>query len=151
MIELDRKPGLQGAGRRRRAAALHERNRAGKDEVSKSLKSAHVDLYVGDNDIIRRIPPSSRSSRTSAGSGPQSVEVDLDLKLDRRQREQEISAPPKSKPISDLFIKLGINPIELLGALPGRRRRRLRQPAGRTRPVRAGRLAAAAFTHTLAR
>lgn len=90
-----------------------------KSEVSKSLKSAHVDVYVGDDDIIREVAAQLAIEPKSTGSGPQSVEIDLDLKLTGVNEEQEISAPAKSKPISDLFIKLGINPIELLGALQG--------------------------------
>jgi hypothetical protein len=90
-----------------------------KQQVSESLKSAHVDVYVGDDDIIREIAAQLTIEPKNAGSGPQSVEIELDLKLTGVNEEQEISAPGKSKPISDLFIKLGINPIELFGALQG--------------------------------
>jgi hypothetical protein len=90
-----------------------------KSEISESLNSAHVDVYVGDDDIIREIAAQLAIEPKHAGSGPQSVEIDLDLKLTGVNEEQEISAPANSKPISDLFIKLGVNPIELLGALQG--------------------------------
>jgi hypothetical protein len=90
-----------------------------KSEVTESLKSAHVDVYVGDDDIIREVTAQLAIEPKSAGGSPQSVEIDLDLKLTGVNEEQEISAPGKSKPISDLFIKLGVNPIELLGALQG--------------------------------
>jgi hypothetical protein len=44
-------------------------------------------------------------------------EVDLDLTLEGVNEEQEIVAPSAAKPLSDLFLKLGINPLELAGSL----------------------------------
>jgi hypothetical protein len=88
-----------------------------KGTVQDSLKSAHVDLYVGDDHIVRRItaqatvePP--KSSKT----GAKRVELDLDMTLTGVNEGQTISAPGNAKPLSDLFLKLGINPLELLGA-----------------------------------
>jgi hypothetical protein len=92
---------------------------AAKSEVEQSLKSAHVDVYVGDDDIIRRVSAELAIEPKDPGSGPKSVEIDFDLKLTGVNEEQEIAGPSRSKPISDLFIKLGINPIELLGMLQG--------------------------------
>jgi hypothetical protein len=88
-------------------------------EVSKSVKSAHVDIYVGDDDIVRQISAQLQIEPQNGGSGPSSVEIELDLKLTEVNEEQTISAPPNAKPLSRLFIKLGINPIELLGLLQG--------------------------------
>lgn len=90
-----------------------------KDEVSSALKSAHVDVYVGDDDIVRRISAQLKIEPENGGKGPQSVAIDLDLKLSGVNEEQEISAPENAKPLSRLFIKLGVNPIELLGLLQG--------------------------------
>ncbi|HEX3173662.1 MAG TPA: hypothetical protein VHQ43_05530 [Solirubrobacterales bacterium] len=90
-----------------------------KGEVEQSLKSAHVDVYVGDDDIVRQVSAQLTIEPQGSGSGPKSISIDADLKLTGVNEEQEISAPGKSKPISDLFIKLGINPIELLGMLQG--------------------------------
>ncbi len=89
-----------------------------KSTVQSSLKSAHVDLYVGDDHIVRRIVAQAtiEPPKTSK-SGAKRVEVDLDLTLTGVNEEQTISAPAASKPLSDLFLKLGINPIELLGQL----------------------------------
>jgi hypothetical protein len=88
-----------------------------KSAIEDSLKSAHVDLYVGDDHIVRRIavkatvePP--KSSDASA----KRVDLDLDLTLTGVNEEQTIAAPPSAKPLSGLFLKLGINPLELLGA-----------------------------------
>lgn len=90
-----------------------------KDEVTSSLKSAHVDVYVGDDDIVRQISAQLKIEPENGGKGPQSVEIDLDLKLSGVNEEQEISAPENAKPLSRLFLELGVNPIELLGLLQG--------------------------------
>lgn len=89
-----------------------------KDTVEESIKSGKVVLYVGDDDIVRRVvaeltiePPKS------AEASAKRADVDLDLTLTGVNEDQEISAPTKTKPLSDLFIELGINPLELLDAL----------------------------------
>lgn len=88
-------------------------------EVSDAVKTAHVDVYVGDDDIVRRIAAQLKIEPENGGSGPQSVEIDLDLQLTEVNEEQQISAPDNAKPLNDLFLKLGVNPIELLGLLSG--------------------------------
>jgi hypothetical protein len=91
-----------------------------KSEVQQSVKATHVDLYVGDDHIVRRISaqatiePPKRSSR-----GARKLELDLDLELTGVNEDQEIPVPQAAKPLSSLFLKLGINPIELLGAFRG--------------------------------
>ncbi len=90
-----------------------------KRELNSALKSAHVDIYVGDDNIVRRIAAQLQIEPKKGGSGPKSAEVDFDLKLTGVNEEQEIAAPKSSKPINDLFVKLGVNPIELLGLLQG--------------------------------
>lgn len=91
-----------------------------KGTIKDSLKSAHVELYVGDDHIVRRVtakatiePPAD--SKVSA----ERVDLDIDLTLTGVNEEQTISAPDQTKPLSDLFLKLGINPIELLQAFQG--------------------------------
>jgi hypothetical protein len=108
---------LKAAGPLPSAAELD----AARGKVQESVKDAQVDLYVGDDHIVRQItakatvePPAGADSK-----GVKSVELDLDLKLTGVNEEQTISAPKSAKPLSDLFLKLGINPIELLGALEG--------------------------------
>lgn len=92
-----------------------------KGTVQGSLESAHVDLYVGDDDIVRRIVAQAtvEPPKGTGGGGARKVEVDLDMTLTGVNDEQTIAAPQGSKPLSDLFIRLGINPIELLGLLQG--------------------------------
>lgn len=88
-------------------------------QAEDSLKEAHLVLYVGDDRIVRRLqaqitiePPEG-----SAPRGAKSAEFDLDLTLTDVNQPQTIAAPKSSKPLSALFIKLGVNPIELLGVL----------------------------------
>lgn len=92
---------------------------AAKDEVNNSVKAAHVSIYVGDDDIVRRISAQLQIEPKQGGKGPKSVELELDLKLTGVNEEQTISAPAGAKPLSKLFIKLNVNPIELLGLLQG--------------------------------
>ncbi len=91
-----------------------------KGTVKNSVKSAHVELYVGDDHIVRRLvakatiePP--KDSKAAA----ERVDLDLDFTLTGVNEEQSIPAPDKTKPLSDLFLELGINPIELLEAFQG--------------------------------
>jgi hypothetical protein len=91
-----------------------------KDEVRQSVKTAHVDLYVGDDHIVRRVVVEATvepSKRT--GKGARKLELDLDLTLSGVNEDQEIPVPSSAKPLSSLFVELGINPIELLGAFRG--------------------------------
>lgn len=92
-----------------------------KSQVQGAVKSAHVDLYVGDDHIIRRVVAKAtiEPPEGSGSGGTKSVEVDLDLTLTGVNEDQTISAPQSTKPLSDLFLKLGVNPIELLGVLEG--------------------------------
>jgi len=95
---------------------------AAKGKVEEAVKEAHVDVYVGDDHIVRRItakatiePPKGSGNET----GAESVGLEIDLTLTGVNEDQTISAPQSSKPLSDLFLKLGINPLELAGALSG--------------------------------
>jgi hypothetical protein len=90
-----------------------------KDEVGSAVKTAQADVYVGDDDIVRRFELQLRIEPQNGGSGPKQVEIDLDLTLNGVNEEQKISAPENAKPLSRLFLKLGVNPIELLGLLQG--------------------------------
>lgn len=90
-----------------------------KSQVGSAVKRAHVDVYVGDDNIVRQISAQLQIEPQNRGSGPKSVELDIELKLGEVNEEQTISAPANAKPLSKLFLKLGINPIELLGLLQG--------------------------------
>jgi hypothetical protein len=78
-------------------------------ELTKAIKRAHADVYVGDDHIIRRVV----AEFTAVEKG-ETVEIDLDLTLGNVNEEQSIEAPSGAKPLEDLFQQLGINPLELL-------------------------------------
>ena len=97
-----------------------ELNKA-KSQVESALKTAHVDIYVGSDHIVRKVsgeleiePPSQSSS------GPKKVNLTFELSLSGVNEPQTISAPSGAKPLNELFQKLGVNPIELLGAASGK-------------------------------
>jgi hypothetical protein len=86
-------------------------------ELTSAVKKAHVEVYVGDDDIIRRL--AAEMTIEPKGSG-EKVEVEFELTLSGVNEEQEISAPSGAKPLEGLFQKLGVNPIDLLeGASSG--------------------------------
>jgi hypothetical protein len=91
-----------------------------KSEVKNAVKTATIALYVGDDNIVRRVSAQLKiEPPKDSGSGPKSVAIDLDLTLTGVNEDQEISAPQNTKPLSKLFLKLGVNPIELLPLLQG--------------------------------
>jgi hypothetical protein len=90
-----------------------------KDEVGSAVKTAQADVYVGNDDIVRRLELQLKIEPENGGSGPKQVEIDLDLTLSGVNEEQKISAPENARPLSRLFLKLDVNPIELLGLLQG--------------------------------
>lgn len=94
-----------------------------RDEAQGSIGTAHVSLYVGEDHIVRRIVvqvPNVELPKESGGKGgPEGIGLESDFILTGVNEEQNISAPRRSKPLSSLFIKLGVNPIELLGLLEG--------------------------------
>ena len=84
-----------------------------KGELTSAVKKAHVEVYVGDDDIIRKVE--AELTVEPKGSG-ETVEADFSVSLSGVNEEQEISAPSGAKPLEGLFQKLDINPIELLEA-----------------------------------
>ncbi len=87
-----------------------------KGEVTSAVKKAHVEVYVGDDNIIRRLV-AELTIEPKGKSEQKKVEVDLDLTLSGVNQEQQIAAPTgKTQPLEKLFFKLGVNPIELLEA-----------------------------------
>lgn len=85
-----------------------------KGELSSALKKSHVDVYVGDDNIIRRI--AAELTIEPKGTSNEKVELDFDLTLGGVNEEQEISAPAGAQPLEGLFRQLGVNPLELLEA-----------------------------------
>jgi hypothetical protein len=83
-----------------------------KGELTSAVKKAHVEVYVGDDDIIRRL--AAELTIEPQGGEKEKVEVAFDLSLSGVNEEQDISAPSGAKPLEGLFQKLDVNPLELL-------------------------------------
>lgn len=85
-----------------------------KGELSKAIKQAHVDIYVGDDDIVRKF--AAELTVQPPGSSNETVELAIELSLSGVNEEQTFTAPSDAKPLEALFKKLGVNPLELLEA-----------------------------------
>jgi hypothetical protein len=88
-----------------------------KDELSKAIKKSHVEISVGDDDIVRKFalelaiePPDAKGEK---------VELEMELSLSGVNEEQTFSQPDNAKPLEGLFKKLGVNPLELLEGAEG--------------------------------
>ena len=88
-----------------------------KGELSKAIEKAHVDIYVGDDDIIRKLDAELTIAPPEAAD--EKVELDLELTLSGVNEEQSFSSPSGAKPLEDLFQELGVNPLELLESAQG--------------------------------
>jgi hypothetical protein len=88
-----------------------------KGEVSSALKKAHVEVYVGDDSIIRKV--AAELTIEPKGSSTEKVEIEFELSLGSVNEDQSIAAPSNAQPLEKLFLKLGVNPIELLEATNG--------------------------------
>lgn len=82
-----------------------------KGEIASAVKKSHVDLYVGDDHIIRKL--AAELTIQPKGSD-ESVDLSLEMTLSEVNEDQKIEAPKGAKPLEDLFGQLGINPLELL-------------------------------------
>jgi hypothetical protein len=85
----------------------------------KSLKSAHAELFVGDDHIVRRLVMDMKFDAPQGARGPDSFDIAVDLTLTDVNEDVTVAAPRSAKPLSALFVKLGINPLELLEAFQG--------------------------------
>lgn len=83
-----------------------------KKEVSGAVKEAHVDVYVGEDHIIRRL--AANLTVEPPGSSGERVDIEFDLTLGGVNEEQSITAPSGAKPLEGLFKQLGVNPLQLL-------------------------------------
>ena len=90
------------------------------DQIKEAVKTAHFDLYSGNDDhILRRLtldlkiePPSGSTS---------SVDVNFDVTLSGVNESQTIEAPSNPKPFSELLSALGVpaSALDQLGSLGG--------------------------------
>lgn len=83
-------------------------------ELSKAIEKAHVDLYVGEDDIVRKMAAELTIAPPDAAD--EKVELAMEITLSGVNEEQSFSAPSDAKPLEGLFQQLGVNPLELLEA-----------------------------------
>ena len=83
-----------------------------KGELSKAIKQAHVDLYVGEDDIVRKVAAELTIQPPEANG--EKVELEIELTLSGVNEEQSFSEPSNAKPLEVLFKQLHVNPLELL-------------------------------------
>jgi hypothetical protein len=83
-------------------------------QLADAIKKAHADVFVGEDNIIRRI-----TGEFSAEEGGETVEFNFDFSLGNVNQDQKIKAPTGAKPLEGLFEKLGVNPLELFEGLSG--------------------------------
>jgi hypothetical protein len=88
-----------------------------KGELSKAIKKAHIDLYVGDDDIVHKVAVEMTIQPPEADN--EKIELELEMTLSGVNEEQSFSAPSDAKPLEGLFKEAGINPLELGKALEG--------------------------------
>lgn len=88
-----------------------------KGELSKAIEKAHIDLYVGEDDIVRKmamelaiVPPDAADEK---------VEMEMELTLSGVNEEQSFDEPEGAKKLEALFEQLGVDPLELLEAVSG--------------------------------
>lgn len=93
-----------------------------KGEAEGAVKDARVALYVGDDHIVRRMTAQAtiEPPRAAGAKGVESVDLDVDLILTGVNEPQKIVAPARARPLTKLFLKLGISPFELLELIEGK-------------------------------
>jgi hypothetical protein len=88
-----------------------------KGELSKAVKNAHIDLYVGEDDIVRKLAVELTIQPPEAGN--EKVELELEMTLSEVNEEQTFSEPSDAKPLEALFKDAGIDPREIGKLLEG--------------------------------
>lgn len=83
-----------------------------------SVKSASVDLYVGDDGIVRRAAGTVSVDPPDSGDGVDSADLSFDLTLTEVNRAQVIRAPQGAQPLEKLLRQLGVD-TSVLNALGG--------------------------------
>jgi hypothetical protein len=87
---------------------------AAKGKITKAVKKSHVEINVGDDNIVRKFAIELTIEPQEAKG--ESVELELELELSGVNEQQSFSKPANAKPLEALFKKLGVNPLELLEA-----------------------------------
>ncbi|HEU5253962.1 MAG TPA: hypothetical protein VFU16_11625 [Solirubrobacterales bacterium] len=99
---------LEAAG----APEKSELNEA-REEVLDAVKRSHIELYVGEDDIVRKaLVEMTVAPKDSDGE----VEAEIEATLTGVNEKQSFNSPSDAKPLEDLFQQLGVNPLKLLEA-----------------------------------
>lgn len=86
-------------------------------ELTGGIKKAHIEVYVGEEDhIVRKVTADMTVEPKGTG---EKAEVEFEMTLGKVNEKVSIKAPAGAEPIEKLFSQLGVNPLELLGALQG--------------------------------
>jgi hypothetical protein len=86
-------------------------------ELTSAIKQAHAEIYVGEDDhIVRKV--AAELTVEPKGTN-EKAEIDVDVTLGGVNEKQSIKAPANAEPLEKLFGELGVNPLELLGAMEG--------------------------------
>jgi hypothetical protein len=88
-----------------------------KGELSKAIKKAHIDLYVGDDDIVRKVAAELTVQPPEAGD--EKVELEMELTLSGVNEEQSFSEPSDAKSLEDFLEDTGIETAEIEKLLEG--------------------------------
>ncbi|HEX5984732.1 MAG TPA: hypothetical protein VFY69_11045 [Solirubrobacterales bacterium] len=88
-----------------------------KGQLSKAIEKAHVELYVGEDDIVRKM--AAELVIAPPGAADEKVELEMEITLSGVNEEQSFEAPSDAKPLEGLYKELGVNPLELLEATEG--------------------------------
>jgi hypothetical protein len=88
------------------------------DQVKSAIKTAHFDLYSGQDDhILRRLTVTlGIEPRAGSAQGVDRIDLTFDLSIGKVNEPQTITAPSNPKPFSGLLQALGV-PSGALGAL----------------------------------
>jgi hypothetical protein len=92
------------------AGVLLEEVEEAEDEVAAAAPKAHLEVQVGDDDVIRRV----RGELTAEpkGGGFDGVEGEFELTLSEVDEPQRITPPSGAKPILAWFGRFGLSPLE---------------------------------------
>jgi hypothetical protein len=86
-------------------------------ELTSAIKQAHAEIYVGEDDhIVRKV---AAELTVEPKGTDEKAEIDVDVTLGGVNEKQSIKAPANAEPLEKLFGELGVNPLELLGAMEG--------------------------------
>jgi len=90
-----------------------------KRAIEENVKLSRIVAFVDPDGLVRQLGVQMTSYPNERPAGPWKVEIELGVKLTDIDREQSMSPPPHSKPLSMLLTKLGVNPTEYLDRLGG--------------------------------